>query len=84
MSGLEILFWSVMMALGLAGSAIYSGLETGAYSLNRVRLQVLSHKNNKAARLLERLVTRPVLLLSTLLIGNNLTNYMGTAGLTVL
>jgi len=72
------------MALGLAGSALYSGLETGVYSLNRVRLEVLSHQKDKAASLLDRLVTRPTSLLSTLLIGNNLTNYMGTAGLTVL
>jgi putative hemolysin len=84
MSQWEIIFWFVVMALGLAGSAVYSGLETGAYSLNRVRLEVLSHQKDKAACLLERLVTKPTSLLSTLLIGNNLTNYMGTAGLTVL
>src|SRR5690606_32443968 len=76
--------WMVIMCLGLMGSALYSGLETGSYSLNRVRLQVLRHQGWRSARTLDRLLHNPVTLLSTLLIGNNIMNYMGTAGLAVL
>lgn len=72
------------MAIGLAGSAVYSGLETGIYTLNRVRLQIRHNENKTAARILQRLVHQPIALLSTLLIGNNLTNYMGTASLAVI
>jgi len=76
--------WWLLMAVGLAGSAVYSGLETGIYSINRVRLQILHHKRVKAAGILHRLVQHPQMLLSTLLIGNNVTNYMGTAAMTVI
>ncbi len=76
--------WSVAAALGIIFSALYSGMETGAYSLNRVRLQVLHHEREKSAKTLHRLVQNPVILLSTLLIGNNVANYIGTAGIAVL
>jgi len=84
MSLMEIIGWSAMVVFGLCGSALYSGLETGIYSLNRVRLHILVHQNQKRALSLNRLVLKPTVMLSTLLIGNNITNYMGTAGLTVL
>jgi CBS domain containing-hemolysin-like protein len=78
-----IIWWGVML-VGFALSAMYSGLETGSYRLNRVRLHVLEHQGLPAARALARLTTTPTVLLGTLLIGNNIANYMGTAGLTVL
>lgn len=76
--------WSVAAAVGILLSALYSGMETGAYSLNRVRLQVLHHERERSAHMLHRLVQNPVVLLSTLLIGNNVANYIGTAGIAVL
>ena len=72
------------MIAGFFGSALYSGLETGTYSLNRVRLQLLAHQGDGPARRLTRLLNNRTALLTTLLIGNNLTNYMGTAGLAVI
>ncbi len=78
------IFWSGLMLLGFAASALYSGLETGAYRLNRIRLQVLEHEQAPFAAALHRLVQRPTVLLTTLLIGNNLANQLGTAGLTAL
>ncbi len=77
-------FWWVMATISLIGSALYSGLETGIYRLNRVRLQIRHHENNPPARILHRLVHRPMALLSTLLIGNNITNYIGTASLAMI
>ncbi len=76
--------WWLAMGLGLAASALYSGLETGIYRINRVRLQILNHRQHRPARILHRLVHQPTTLLSTLLIGNNIANYVGTASLAVI
>jgi CBS domain containing-hemolysin-like protein len=87
MSGLtaeQWILWLTLMLLGFAGSALYSGMETGAYSLNRIRLHILDHEGWRSAHTLRTLLDRPTLLLSTLLIGNNLTNYLGTASLAVI
>jgi len=79
-----MILWVCLMLIGFVGSALYSGLETGAYTLNRVRLQVLHHRGNRQALRLRRLMDRPTVLLMTLLIGNNLTNQLGTASLTTI
>jgi CBS domain containing-hemolysin-like protein len=76
--------WIGLMLVGFAGSALYSGMETGAYSLNRIRLYLLDHQHLPSAHTLRRLLENSTLLLSTLLIGNNLTNYLGTASLAVI
>ena len=84
MTPLEWSLWVTVLAAGIAGSALFSGLETGAYSLNRVRLQILEHRGERRAILLQRLLRNPAGLLGTLLIGNNITNYMGTGALAVI
>lgn len=80
----ELIIWTVLMLLGFLGSALFSGMEIGAYRLNRVRLYVLASQGNSNARSLERVVNKPASLIGTLLIGNNLCNYVGTAGLGVI
>jgi len=82
MTTLEIVLWIIISIVGLGGSAIYSGLETGTYSLNRIRLHLLVHQGHPGAKRLAPLIQHPTILLTTLLIGNNVANYMGTAGLT--
>ncbi len=84
MSDAAMIFWSVLMTAGFLGSALFSGMETGAYRLNRVRLYVQSAQGRSSARSLERVVSKPASLIGTLLIGNNLCNYAGTAGLGVI
>ena len=84
MTTTALLLWVVVMLVGFAGSALYSGLETGAYSLNRVRLEIYYHQQYHSARILRWLLHHPTVLLTTLLIGNNITNYMGTAALAVI
>lgn len=79
-----ILLWGGLMLLGFIGSALFSGMETGAYRLNRVRLYVRASQGHSSARSLERVVAKPTSLIGTLLIGNNLCNYVGTAGLGVI
>ncbi len=80
----DVIFWTVVMLLGFLGSALFSGMETGAYRLNRVRLYVYSSQGRSSAKSLERIVAKPASLIGTLLIGNNLCNYAGTAGLGVI
>ena len=77
------IIWYVVIFVGLGLSALYSGLETGAYSLNRVRLHILEHRGIGSARVMHQLLQNRTSLLGTLLIGNNIANYMGTAGLAV-
>jgi len=53
-------------------SAIFSGAETGVYSVSRVRLEAEAQEGRGAARRLSRLFRDDAGLLITLLIGNNL------------
>lgn len=79
-----LLIWVVLMMIGFMGSALYSGMETGSYSLNRIRLQIYSHEKIPRAMSLKHMIDRSTSLLSTLLIGNNVANYLGTASLAVI
>ena len=80
----EQLFWLAVMTVGFLGSAAFSGVETGCYAVNRVKLHLLASQGHRTAVRLESWLERPRSLLSTLLIGNNLCNYLGTFGLAVL
>lgn len=62
----------------LALSAFFSGSETGIYTVNRFRLRRLAHQGNRSARLLATLLSDPVGLLVTFLLGNNVVNYLIT------
>lgn len=84
MSPGEYVFWSTIMMLGFIGSALYSGLETGCYRLNRVRLQVARHHEEPGAEIMHKLLNKRTALLGTLLVGNNVANYFGTMGLGVM
>lgn len=65
---------------GVIGSAVCSGLETGLYVVNRVRLAVRAGRGDARARRLEDELERPQRLLATLLIANNSANYAGSLG----
>ncbi|MEQ9461407.1 MAG: CNNM domain-containing protein [Phycisphaeraceae bacterium] len=84
MSVIEAVLCVIAMLIGFGGSALYSGLETGVYSLNRVRLQVLEHRGVLSARLLHHELDNMTRLLSTLLVGNNIMNNIGVATLGLL
>lgn len=85
MSGAEVMLWAGVAVCGLIGSALCSGLETGFYCLSRVRLDIrLSHAGDRAARRVRAELADTGRLLATILLGNNLFNYFGTLGVTVL
>ncbi len=80
----ETTAWIGLTIAGLAGSAIWSGTETGFYCLSRVRLDVRLHREGDAgARRVRDELAHPDRLLATILLGNNLCNYLGTLGLTM-
>lgn len=80
MSTPTLIGWGVMALAGICLSALFSGLETGIYTINRVRVEVRANRGEPAARRLVHELRHPARLLSTLLIGNNVANYLGTFG----
>ncbi|MBU0641162.1 MAG: DUF21 domain-containing protein [Planctomycetes bacterium] len=68
----------------LALSAFCSGTETGIYCLNRVRLRLLSDREEPAARRLAGLMERPQELVIAALLGTNIADYCATVCVTAL
>ncbi|MBL4590815.1 MAG: DUF21 domain-containing protein [Phycisphaerales bacterium] len=85
MTGILVLWW-VFVGIGLAGSALCSGLEVGMYSINRVRLQVRSRIGShvQAISKLRNELDQPARVLTSLLIFNNMFNYLATLAITAL
>jgi CBS domain containing-hemolysin-like protein len=80
-SAWELLGFMALTLVGLGLSSLFSGLETGIYTLNRVRLAVRAGQGDPVAcRLRDEANHRPRLL-GTLLVGNNLANYLGSFGI---
>ena len=79
---LEVLF--AILAVLLMLSAFFSSTETGMMSLNRYRLKHLRKKGHKGARRASRLLKRPDRLISLILIGNNLVNFVAASLFTVI
>lgn len=82
MNTLEQAGWFALAGFGMICSSMWSGVETGCYTLNRVRLSVRASSGDRAARRLQKSLDRPDTLLSTLLVGNNIANYLGALGAT--
>ncbi|MEM7228355.1 MAG: CNNM domain-containing protein [Planctomycetota bacterium] len=80
----DILLFAVLALVGLALSALFSGTETGLYTINRVRLTIRSNQGDPCARRLRALIDRPERMLATILIGNNIANYIGSYGLSAI
>ncbi|MEM1185018.1 MAG: CNNM domain-containing protein [Planctomycetota bacterium] len=81
----EEIGWILLALAGLAGSAMWSGMETGLYCVSRVRLAVRSRGTGGVAsrsRAVVHELERPDRVLATILLGNNVCNYLGTLGLT--
>lgn len=77
------LLFAIVAALLLL-SAFFSSSETGMMSLNRYRLKHLRKKGHKGARRASRLLKRPDQLISLILIGNNLVNFVAASLFTVI
>ncbi|MEM1071293.1 MAG: CNNM domain-containing protein [Planctomycetota bacterium] len=86
MSTGETIFWLCVAVLGIVDSAVWSGLETGSYVVSRLGLQarLAGPKPDRAAQRLARELRHPERALATLLIMNNISNYLGTIALAAL
>jgi putative hemolysin len=76
MTGLE---WTLLLVAAVAGtglSAVFSGMEIGLYTLNRVRLELRMGEGDQSARILGRLLSRPSHMLTVVLIGTNAANQL--------
>jgi CBS domain containing-hemolysin-like protein len=76
----EIIPWVGVALLGVALSSMFSGMETGVYCVNRLRLRVRADRGESGARILQREIDHQQRVLATLLIGNNIANYTGSLG----
>lgn len=65
-------------------SGVFSGLETGIYRLSRLRLRLGEERGDLKYVLLGRAMRDASALLLTLLVANNLVNYLATSGVTYL
>lgn len=81
MTTLELLSFGLIALVGVILAALYSGLETGLYTINRVRLTVLAAGRDPAALRLREMLQRAPRTLAVVLIGTNAGNYMATYGL---
>ena len=81
MSHIELVGFGLLRLVGLVLSGLFSGIETGIYTLNRVRLAVRVARADGAALRLQRELDRPGRTLSTILIGTNASSYLASFGL---
>lgn len=72
---------AALLAFGLFLSAYFSGSETGFYRITRVRLLLDAKSGSWIAKSLLWLVARPTIVVATVLIGNNIANYLVSLGL---
>lgn len=71
---------AILMIVGLMLSAFFSGSETGFYRATRVRLAIEALAGNWSSRVLLWLARQPTLFVATMLVGNNLANYLTSLG----
>ena len=81
----EYAIWTSVALLGILGSALSSGMETGLYAVNRAVLALRARDgSNRIARMLEREAKSTDRSLATLLIATNAFNYLGALGVTAM
>ncbi len=72
------LAWIIVLVVSSALDGMYSGMESGIYVINKIRLDLHASEGSKPAKLLQKLLRRPDNLLAVLLIGTNITRYLAT------
>jgi len=73
---MTILMHIALLTLYMLASALFSGLETGGYLLNRLTLRYRARHQDRVAVRLQRLLTDAHLFIFTVLIGNNIAIYL--------
>lgn len=67
--------WLAVLAVCAALSFLFSGMETGVYVMNKIRLDLRAENGQRSAQLLQKLTRRPGNLLAVLLIGITVVEY---------
>jgi putative hemolysin len=75
--------WAALLG-GMVLSFLYSGLETGTYTVNKIRLELRAESGGRAARRLRAMLATPGTPLTVVLVGNNLANYLASAGMVLI
>lgn len=78
------LLYSLGALAALLFSALFSGIETGVYCVNRLKLRLAAERRERGSRRLSWLVERSDELVITTLLGTNVSDYVLTACLTAL
>jgi len=81
MTGEAVLFFTLLVLAGLVLSALCSGIETGIYSLNRVRLAMHVARGDRRALVLRDEIDHPNRLLAGLLIANTIASDVVAIGM---
>ncbi len=84
MTNVEITLLVLAAMMGLSLSALFSGMETGLYTLNRVRLTLRRAEGDASAIRLVTLLERPARMLATVLLGTNIASALGSSSLAAL
>ena len=66
----------LLLAVGFIFSALFSGIETGSYMINRIRLRHREREQDRAALALSQLLLYPYVFIYTVLICNNIAIYV--------
>ena len=74
-----MIYFLTMLCFSVAGAAFFSGIETGSYSINRVRLNYRLKKGSRSAQMLFSNLKDPQLFIFTALVGTNFFNYLASA-----
>ena len=72
----------ILLFAGLFFSFIYAATETGFYCLNRIRLRYREERGWWSAKVINRMLNDPHGMVCTVLIGNNIANYVAVAAFT--
>ncbi len=72
----DALPYLLLLVASLCASAFFSGVETGAYTVNRLRLAIRAERGEPRARLLLDELRHPNRWLATLLVGNTAAGYI--------
>lgn len=73
----------IILVLMVLVSGWFAGSETGMMTLNRYKLRHNAKQGNRAAKRVEKLLTKPDRLISLVLIGNNLVNILASSLATI-
>lgn len=83
-STFELCIWIVLCAVMVFLSGVFSGAETGLYSINTTRLRLEAHQKNRRALRLQEILRDRAAFLFTVIFGTNMANYLAPVCLTII